>query len=311
MRSGAAGALLLALACALAACGTGAGSDGGSASVLVTRDFGAIELGRESAERVPAGETVMRLLQRRFDVETRFGGGFVSSIDGLAGGRSGTRSVDWFYYVNGIEAEEGAAARKVSDGDRIWWDHHDWSAVMRVPAVVGAFPEPFVSGIGGKRLPVRIDCGDGAEAVCEEVSERLIDAGVTAVSQASSGAGAGLETLRLLVGTWPEIRADRAALQLEQGPESSGVFARPSEDGRRIELLDQHGEVVRTLEEAGGLVAATRYEQQQPTWVVTGTDAAGLAAAAAAVEEQILDRRFAVAVEDGRSVPLPVQPGRP
>ena len=45
----------------------------------------------------------MRLLQRNFDVKTRYGGGFVQQIDGVAGGREGGRRVDWFYYVNGIE----------------------------------------------------------------------------------------------------------------------------------------------------------------------------------------------------------------
>ena len=303
--------LLLALgSCALAACGVGAGKEGGDATVLVTRDFGVTELGREPASGVPAGETAMRLLQRRFDVETRYGGGFVQSIDGLAGGRSGGREVDWFFYVNGIESEAGAAARKVNDGDVIWWDHHDWSTAMRVPAVVGSFPQPFLSGVGGERLPVRIDCAASVADACDEVQKRLLDAGVKAVSKANPGAGAGTQTLRLLVGPWKEIRADRAALLLESGPEDSGVFARIDEAGSRIELLDQRGEIARTLRDAAGLVAATRYQEQQATWFVTGTDAAGVAAAAAALDPAVLADRFAVAVEDGRGVPLPVRPER-
>ena len=47
----------------------------------------------------------MRLLQRKFEVETRYGGGFVQEIDGVGGGREAGRPVDWFFYVNGIEAE--------------------------------------------------------------------------------------------------------------------------------------------------------------------------------------------------------------
>jgi hypothetical protein len=302
---------LAVLACALAACGVGEGEQGGEATVVVTRDFGATEVGRETASGVPAGETMMRLLQKRFDVETRYGGGFVQSIDGLAGGRSGGREVDWFFYVNGIESSAGANARKVSQGDVIWWDHHDWSAAMRIPAVVGSFPEPFLSGEGGKRIPVRIDCAPAAERECDEVQKRLVDAGVQAVSKAAPRAGTGTRTLRLLVGTWSDIRADRAALLLEQGPAESGVFARPAEDGSRIELLDERGEVERTLDAGAGLVAATRYVDQQATWFVTGTDAAGVAAAAAAVDADVLQNHFAVAIEDGRGVPLPVRPERP
>ena len=52
----------------------------------------------------------------------------------------------------------------------------------------------------------------------------------------------------------------------------------------------------RTLGSGGGLLAATRIEAQQPTWLVTGVDAAGVAASAAALSEQragrpLLDRR--------------------
>ena len=44
---------------------------------------------RPGSRRRPGGETVMRLLQRNFDVSTRYGGGFVQSIDGLSGGSRG------------------------------------------------------------------------------------------------------------------------------------------------------------------------------------------------------------------------------
>ena len=50
----------------------------------------------------------MRLVQANNDVETRYGGRFVQSIDGLEGGGAGG-SVDWFYFVNGFEADVGAA----------------------------------------------------------------------------------------------------------------------------------------------------------------------------------------------------------
>ena len=84
-------------------------------------------------------ETVMRLLQSRHDVETRFGGKFVEAIDGVEGsGGGGTR--DWFYFVNGILADRGAADWEVDAGDVIQWDNRDWSATQRIPAIVGAYP---------------------------------------------------------------------------------------------------------------------------------------------------------------------------
>jgi len=48
----------------------------------------------------------MSLLERNAKVSTRYGGGFVQSIQGRAGSSSKT---DWFYYVNGVQAPMGAA----------------------------------------------------------------------------------------------------------------------------------------------------------------------------------------------------------
>jgi hypothetical protein len=296
-------------AVAAAGCGVGAGEKSNAeVSLVVTRDFGTKELGRKQLSGVPNGDTVMRLLERNFNVKTRYGGGFVQTIDDLSGGREGGRAVDWFYYVNGIEAGQGAQARKVSGGDRIWWDHHDWEASMRTAAVVGSYPEPFLSGINGEHYPVRIDCAKGSDDVCDEVARRLKEAGVKGVAKAGLGAGSGIEVLRLIVGPWAEARRDVTASILGAGPSVSGVFAKPSRDGTKIELLDERGHVKRTVGAGSGLVAAVRLGVQQPAWFITGTDDAGVAAAAAALEEGVLQNRFAMAVVEGRGVPLPMLP---
>ena len=299
-------ALLGAAVCA-AGCGLGAGeSQDGGASLLVTRDFGNREIGSATADPIPGGETVMRMLQRDFDVETRYGGGFVQQIDGISGGRADGRPVDWFYYVNGILAEDGAAAHKVVPGDQIWWDHHDWGASQDIRAVVGAFPEPFASGVDGKRLPVRLDCAEDVADVCDEVGSRLSDEGINAGRSGAAGFG-GEGVLRIKVGRWADLRRDSAVRRLEEGPRTSGVFARPTPSGDEIALLGPDGETVRTLGPGGGLVAATRLGGEAPTWILTGTDIAGVAAAAAQLRQTALAERFAIAVEAGRPVALPIQ----
>jgi uncharacterized protein DUF4430 len=297
-------ALAALVVCALAGCGLGAGERTVDKEVRlqVTRDFGRTFLESAKTRKIPEGETVMRFMQRRFEVETRYGGGFVQTIEGLPG--DSAHKADWFYYVNGVEASDGAAAHRIHPGDQIWWDRHNWSGAMRIPAVVGSFPEPFLSGVDGKRLPVRVDCAPQSGRVCDEVSKRLQAAGVKAAAQAAIGQGAGAQVLRVVVGPWSEVRRDPTASILEKGPAASGVFARPHGDA--IDLLDQNGKVAHTLTDAGGLVAATRFEDQQPTWFVTGTDDAGVDAAASAFEEGVLKNRFAVAVENGLSEPLPV-----
>ena len=300
--------LLVVLALVAAGCGLGAGdSEEGGATLTVTRDFGTREVGTGSADPIPGGETVMRMLQRDFDVETRYGGGFVQQINGIAGGREDGRPVDWFYYVNGILADDGAAAHELVAGDHVWWDHHDWGASADVRAVVGSFPEPFLSGIGGKRLPVRLDCAEAAADACDEVARRLSEAGVKA-GRSAAGSFGGEAVLRVEVGVWADVRKDAAVRQLEEGPKASGVYARPSASGEELALLDPEGETVRTLEEGAGLVAATRLGGEAPTWVVTGTDATGLAAAAAQIQQEALADRFAIAVEEGRPTPVPILP---
>lgn len=300
--------VLLILASLGGGCGLGSGKSlEGGATLTVTRDFGERRVGIGAATPIPGGETVMRMLQRDFDVQTRYGGGFVQRINGIAGGRQDGRPVDWFYYVNGILAEDGAAAHKLGAGDDVWWDHHDWSASADVRAVVGAFPEPFLSGVGGKRLPVRLDCAAAAQDACDEVAERLGRVGVKAGRSAAGGFG-GEGLLRIKVGVWADLRRDAAVRRLEEGPRASGVYARPSAVGDAIALLDPEGRTVRTLDAGSGLVAATKLGGEAPTWVVTGTDAVGLAAAAAQLDGDALADRFAIAVEDGRPVALPIQP---
>ena len=175
---------------------------------------------------------------------------------------------------------------------------------MRIPAVVGSFPEPFRSGTGGHRLPVRVECADDAPAACTEVRRRLGAAGIAA-PRAALGASVGQDTLRVLVGPWRDLRSDFGARQLERGPGRSGVFARPAPSGRAIAVLDPSGAAVRTLGAGAGLVAATRYLDSAPTWMITGTDPAGALAAARALDEGTLGNHFALAIADDEAVPVP------
>jgi len=296
--------VLLALAAlALAGCGFGAGADTGPVTVVVTQDFGDTHVQTKSAN-AHADETVMQMLQGMFTVTTRYGGGFVQEIDGLSGGKENGARTDWFYYVNGVQAAKSAASTPARDGDTVWWDHHDWTATQNIPAVVGSYPEPFTSGIDGKLLPIRMVCMDAGSS-CDEVQQRLNNEDVEGIARSSLEQSVG-EVLRILVGPWSQVRKDVAAQQLEHGPKASGVYAIPNRAGTQIKLLDQDGRVQRTLGPGGGLVAATGYPNQQPTWLITGTDAAGVAAAAAALNEGELHDRFAVAVDEGRGVGLPI-----
>lgn len=301
--------LALAVACLLAGCGLGAGTAPTGVQVTVSSGFGATVLVSSQAPHVSGSETVMRLLMRNATVATRYGGGFVQSIDGHSGGQGQGEPLDWFYYVNGILAPKGAADTPVHSGDRIWWDLHDWSQTEGVPAVVGSFPEPFLHGMEGRRLPVRVECAQAQGTACHTVAKRLQAYGVpAAISTVMPGEEP--DIARVLVGVWSQLVTEPAALNIERGPQTSGVYARMSANGHTLTVLDAAGSTVGTLSAGAGLIAATRYSEGGPIWIVTGTDAAGLRSAAEAFDAAALRNHFAVALAGpGAVLPLP-QPSR-
>ncbi len=140
-------ALLLAAACLLAGCGEEAAGKG-NAALWITRDRGSEVI---LTATVPAEISAMEALRRKADVETRYGGRFVHSIEDIEGGVTDQR--DWFFYVNGYEADLSAAEYRLRDGDVAWWDFRAWEREGEARVVVGAFPEPFLHGYAGKTRP--------------------------------------------------------------------------------------------------------------------------------------------------------------
>ena len=188
--------LVLAVA-ALAGCG---GENGGTAKLWITRDKGAHLI---LERKVPAGLTAMQALDRIAEIRTRYSGRYVQSINGIEGSIS-ARS-DWFYFINGYEADRSAAEYRLRDGDVEWWDYRSWKRQMREPVVVGAFPEPFVHGYGGSRLPARVLFLLEAQRTVAERLARLIDGrairGMDAVSKQK------VNLLVLMPGKKPSLRA--------------------------------------------------------------------------------------------------------
>ena len=299
-RRAAALALLLA-ALAAAGCGLGPGSGVGSVSLTVSRDYGAERLEAPLSEEAAESDTVMRVLDRNADISTRYGGGFVQSIDGLSAATHGGDRFDWFFYVNGVESPVGAADFSLHGGEAIWWDYRDWSAASRVPAVVGSWPEPFVHGYEGEAHRVEVVCEGGGMA-CGLVRSRLKAAGA---SPATGRSG----EIRVLVGPWARLRRDPSAAQLQGGPQVSGVFGEFVRlgGGYRLRGLDEGGEPSHDFGPEAGLVAATRRYEAPPVWLVTGATAAAVRAAAGLLDAADLRDHYAVATEAGRETPLPVR----
>ena len=60
---------------------------------------------------------------------------------------------------------------------------------------------------------------------------------------------------------------------------------------------------------SAGLVAATAQSSAAPTWLITGTDAAGVNAAAAALTTARLRDHFALAVTGNTDLTVPLEAG--
>jgi hypothetical protein len=290
-----------------AGCGLGPGSGVGTVDLSVTREFGAVKMSQASGE-ANESDTVMRFIEGEDEIETRYGGGYVKSIDGVSEDERGGRPFDWFFYVDGIESSVGAAEVSLEGGEKIWWDIHDWSASAHVPAVVGSWPAPFTTGWEGHEPVVFVECLGGG-AACGETAKALEGEGVKVGG--ASGGKAPKGAIRVLVGPWAKLRSDPAAKLLENGPAESGIYADFEGSGSSPKLvgLDENGEAARTFGAATGLVAATRRYEGPPVWLVTGGTAAGVRAAAGSLSTADLRDHYAVASEAGAVTPLPLRSG--
>lgn len=201
-------ALLLAAACLLVGCGEEAAGEG-TARLWVTRDRGSEVV---MTTTVPAGISAMEALRRKAEIETRHGGRFVQSIEGIAGDIS--KQQDWFWFVNGYEGDRSAAEYRLHDGDVLWWDHRSWEQQMRQPVVVGAFPEPFLHGWGGKRRPAIVIYRDERLEATARKLARLVD-GSVASGHPLHPPGANVVTL---------VEGDRFVARLTGSPGDKVLF---------------------------------------------------------------------------------------
>jgi len=291
--------------------GAVAAQPGGATGVdlRVTRRFGSAPLLQRSvAPR--ASEDVLSLLSREATVTTAYGGGFVESIAGIASGYSGANPLreDWFFYVNGVQSHVGAAEVTAAPRDRVWWDFHAWDFAASVPAVVGQFPAPFVTG-GRSRAITRVLYADGYVAEAAAITAALSSAGATSTVAAPLSAAALKQPGHaVLVGSIDLLRALPAVTDAFEHPQGSGLFARFGSSG--AEALDEHGAVSLRVPGAGAVMATVKpADPDAALWLVTGTAPADVHRSAMLLTDGggSLAGHFGVLeTRDGSVRPLPV-----
>ena len=253
-----------------------------TATLVVTRDFGTQPL---LDRTVAPGQTVMTALRGVAKIDTRYGGRFVQSIDGVSG--SLTRARDWTYFVNGLEARVGATDITLHAGDRVWWDFHPWADMPTIPAVVGSFPEPFVHGTGRPAARVQVR-GSAALAA--------------ALRQDGARTGSASSPWRVLVGSDAALRRDPAYRSATRTPLAQGVTV-SMRDGQVVGYVG-HGTLA-PLGRARVAIFAIR-AGAGATLYVSGVSAADASRAAGelAAHPAIVRHRYAVALDaNGRVVP--------
>jgi len=286
-----------------------------SAKVVVVGNFGK-KIFVDETVSIGENTTALDALQQVAEVKTKYGGGFVSAINGISSEYEGVKSKkkDWFFYINGMSANTGAGEYILQDGDIEYWDLRDWSFRQFVPAIIGDFPEPFLHGYKGVPYPTVIAYQDGWKEEASKIGEALSQLGIDSVStrNADELLATEKETSNLiLLGT-----SDFNLIEEINRPWNRlGFYCHFEESSLKVfdpggELAAEHG--------AGtgvGVIQATQSiwnpkgvgACENVVWMVSGADEAGVKNAVDTLVNHYKDFKYALAavVADGEVIKVP------
>jgi len=282
-------------------------------SLVVTRDFGKEVLLEKAVEVAPA-TSAMAALQKVASVETKYGDGFVSTINGIGSkyeGGSGNK-MDWFFYINGIQSGVGARDYLLQDGDIEHWDFRDWSYQMFAPAIIGDFPQPFRSGYKGKNKPTVIAYDKQFEEDAQLLVHRLRELGVERVSALRCSeltqVARGESHLILLGDANNELIAE-----LNNTHQKLGFYAYFRQG--KLVVLNDKGNPAQEYGAGTGLIQATQNPWSQggvgsgesAVWMVSGTDEDGVKSAVEILAKypERLKYAYSVVITEGRVLKVP------
>jgi hypothetical protein len=274
----------------------------GQVRLVISRDFGARVL-KDLLVPAVKGMTVMQVLAEHASVDTKYGGGFVQGIDGLASSFAGSSAtaVDWFYWVDGVMGSIGATDYVVRGGQTVWWDYHRWANAMFIPAALAAFPAPFKNG-GGLTLTVE-SAADGAQMQATTQSWARRENVPVHAAPRSYPSGANLGP-RLIVGTPARVAAGLAGSFLSRGT-AAGVFA--TVDHGRLYALRADGS--RGPQLLAAALAVPDPSQPSRLWLVLiADDAAALSRLLDNLTPKTADAHVALGLTSTGVVPLPFAP---
>lgn len=273
-----------------------------TATVVVSTDFG-VEILLEGTVDITSNTTALAALEDLVAVETKYGGGFVSVINGISSeyGGGNWNKKDWFFYINGFSSNTGASDYLLQDGDIEHWDFHDWSFRQFIPGIIGDFPATFLNGYGGEICPTVVCYQDGWEESARMIAEYLNSLGVDGVSIRSAEAltaGEKESGNLILLGTadFPLIN------EMNQLWKKLGFFSR-FEDGN-LEVYNGVGELDMEYTDGAGVIQAAQNPWntsgtgvcENTVWMISGLDKSGVESAVDTLVSQSNDFRYAFGV---------------
>ena len=240
------------------------------AELLVGKDYSS-EIIYDEKMGVAKGDTVFGLLGRNLKVETQYGGGFIKSIEGLPSGRINGQQYDWFYYINGIASNCSSKSYKMNDTDKVFWDYHGWTGTTFIPAIIGAYPEPFVNGFKQKNKGATILYAQDSKGEAEKLAQALKDkeASNIEVRDISKDLVINRSKPTIVVGKWKELEVYQEIKEICSRNVEVGIFAKFSNSN--FELLNYKGETIKTCGEDAAAIVATGsgLGDSNPLWIIT------------------------------------------
>ena len=281
--------------------------------MVVTRDFGR-ELILEQKVEIEADTSAMAALQMVADVETKYGGGFVASINGISTEYAGANKskADWFFYINGIAVNIGARDYILHAGDVEHWDFRVWSYHQFIPAIIGDFPQPFQSGYRDKLKPTSVVYEEAFSSEAEALVEKMKNYGITEVQaiRCDQLPDEAKGNSNLIIVAVPD---NTLISELNNAHKKLGFYTYFEQN--TLIALDAEGNISGKFGEGRGLVQATQNpwnpkgvgSGENVVWMVTGTDANGVRSSAKALTENTVELRhaFAVVISDNEIMKVP------
>lgn len=296
----------------LGGCGSPPEITTGEITLLVTKDFGEGNIFNKQIQ-LDSQISVMELLNQHLDVKTEYGGGFVNSISGLESGYTNAtekEKLDWFYFSNGIMTSVGATEYYPTNKDVIWWDYHPWGNIPFTPAIIGAFPQPFLNGYQGNNPGTVILADSQYEQLAFDFAEHLKSIGVKDVSVEpyEEKLAADRSKITLVIAEWKELSESNFWQGVQENRDKTGWFAELETDA--FHGLNEESQRQKTYQEGVGAILATGMGMGDgtPLWLVTGLDKAGIVEAVEILinDQQKIEKSFGALVYEKSVIALPI-----